>query len=74
MILSLELLRRYSQLSDRYIRDTGSPGAMDDPENIITLDVCAHSKFDHFGFCFVSTQVRASSSSPCSSCLDFCAA
>ncbi|KAM5541915.1 hypothetical protein V8D89_004225 [Ganoderma adspersum] len=55
-LLSLELLRCYSQLSDRYIRDMGS-GVMDDPENLLTLNVLGHSKFDHFKFCFVPTQV-----------------
>ena len=64
-LLSLELLRRYSQPSDRYIRDMGS-GVLDDPENMLTLNVLGHSKFDHFKFCFVPTQVRVPpSSSPC---------
>ncbi|KAI1786443.1 hypothetical protein LXA43DRAFT_897927 [Ganoderma leucocontextum] len=53
--LSLELLRRYCQLSDRYIQDMGS-GVMDDPENLITLSIMAHKKFDHFAFCLVPTQ------------------
>ena len=38
-------------------------GVMDDPENLLTLNVLGHSKFDHFKFCFVPTQVRVSPSS-----------
>ena len=47
VMLRLELLRRYSELGDRHIQNMGS-GAMDDPENFITLTVLAHAKFDHY--------------------------
>ncbi|KAI1792813.1 hypothetical protein LXA43DRAFT_1060492 [Ganoderma leucocontextum] len=55
-VLSLELLRRYTQLSDKYTKDPMGSGVMDDPENNISLSLMAHCKFDRFGFAFVPTQ------------------
>ena len=46
-MLSSELLRRYSQLDDKHIRNMGS-GGTDDPESLITLNVLGHAKFDHY--------------------------
>ncbi|KAI1783480.1 hypothetical protein LXA43DRAFT_1046668 [Ganoderma leucocontextum] len=60
VMLSLEVLRRYTQLSDRYvdIQSTGdAPGVMDDPANLISLGCTTHTKFDAFGICLVPTQV-----------------
>ncbi|KAI1794483.1 hypothetical protein LXA43DRAFT_997405 [Ganoderma leucocontextum] len=55
IMLSMELLRCYCQMSDKYIQGMGS-GIMDDPENLISLCPITHSKFDKFGICLVPTQ------------------
>ncbi|KAI1783439.1 hypothetical protein LXA43DRAFT_1102509 [Ganoderma leucocontextum] len=62
VMLSLEVLRRYTQLSDRYIdiqSTGGAPGVviMDGPANLISLGCTTHTNlFDAFGrICLVPT-------------------